>query len=98
MTMVAKNELDEPLMPMILEDLAKTFPSLRAQLGDTPTMDRLRDIALRRTNAGSGAAFAAQFILSLWDLSAFDVGRAWGVWDGQHRDAWKAWARDPWWP
>ena len=85
-------------LPLAIKDLAETVPSLRRLLADRPTVTRLRDVSLHRTNAGSGAVYAAEFILSLWDLSALDIGRAWGVWDSEHRAAWKAWAANPWWP
>lgn len=53
---------------------------------------------------GSGALCAAQFILSIWntttewDCGRFDLHRALGVWDDRHREAFLAWANDPWWP
>ena len=99
--MVTKLVTKDALSLTKIEVLARTFPSLARQLGDHPTIgtiDRLRDVALRRANEGSGAVHAAEFILSLWDFRAFDLGRAWGAWDSQRRAAWKAWASDPWWP
>lgn len=51
-----------------------------------------------------GSIEAARFILSVWDPSGrwsagrFNVCRALQRWDYAHRDAFVAWARDPWWP
>lgn len=40
-----------------------------------------------------------RFLLSVWDKSenSFDLHDALSVWDDEHRAAFIAWAKDPWW-
>lgn len=51
-----------------------------------------------------GARCAAQFILSVWNcrvrwrIGRFDLQEAMQCWDLSHREAFLAWAREPWWP
>lgn len=33
-----------------------------------------------------------------WRCGIFDVVDALGTWDSRHRQAFNAWAKDPWWP
>lgn len=33
-----------------------------------------------------------------WGCGVFDVVSAMGTWDDEHRAAFLAWAKDPWWP
>lgn len=33
-----------------------------------------------------------------WKCARFDLHEAFGVWDDEHRAAFLAWARAPWWP
>ena len=53
--------------------------------------------------ANSGGRHAAQFILELWNQSGdwkagrFSVIEAFQVWDTSHREAFIAWAREPFW-
>jgi hypothetical protein len=55
----------------------------------------------------SGSYHAVAFVLSVWSGSSkewkargysFDVSRAFQCWDDQHRDAFRRWAANPWWP
>lgn len=54
--------------------------------------------------AGSGGREAAAFLLNLWSSrhpwksGRHELRQAWGAWDVNHRCAWLAWAREPWWP
>lgn len=78
--------------------LARTFPSL-ADPAKRPirTAEDLEQIARDQSN-GSGVRQAAAFLLYVWTSGAYawDLARGWGAWDDRHRDAWKAWATDPW--
>jgi hypothetical protein len=53
---------------------------------------------------GHGARCAAQFILAVfntsrkWKCGRFDLMEAMGCWDAEHRAAFVAWAKEPWWP
>lgn len=82
--------------------LAETFPSLRGVPGVRPW-----DAAtLERWAAGpapsSGALLAAQLLLMAWNRAIdwqcgrFDLGRAVATWDASHRQAFAAYAADPW--
>ncbi len=78
------------------QDLIDTFHSLRERrvIG----VEECEAIA-KNASSSSGTAAAAQFIVSLWHRDArFNLAKAWGIWDTDHRNAWKAWAADPWWP
>ena len=54
-------------------------------------------------SAPSGAHHAARFILAVWNNDAegtcdrFDVIEALAIWDEEHRAAFLAWAKNPWW-
>lgn len=90
-----------------LRTLADTFPSLNARFrveGAPLLLKCCRDIA--ESTSGSGARFAARFILSVYDSDpatavrldlAFDLRRAWQTWDDTHRAAYLAWSAAPWW-
>lgn len=89
-----------------LQELARTFPSLRdlqmfqpGDYFDGEVMD-----AFRAGQLCHGAQCAFRFIGSVWNPTAkrkcgrFDLHDAMGVWDDEHRAAFIAWANDPWWP
>lgn len=77
------------------------------------TPDGAVDFAKWACVKGGGGRDAALFVLSVWNSTTdwrewlrrddealggyFDVHRALGVWDPGHREAFLAWARDPWW-
>ena len=52
----------------------------------------------------AGSLMAGRFVLQVWNPSTkwtagrFNVVEAMQRWDYAHRDAFLAWARDPWWP
>jgi hypothetical protein len=52
--------------------------------------------------ATSGSKAAAQFVLGVWNrheyrCGKFDLHAAMGIWDDEHRAAFLAWAKKPWW-
>jgi hypothetical protein len=53
--------------------------------------------------APTAARYAAQFVLTVWNMSRswqcgrFNVVNSFTVWDREHRQAFLAWANDPWW-
>jgi hypothetical protein len=89
--------------------LARTFPTLEAfdfeGHWDAEAFD-LYDWHEK----GAAAQHAARFVLSVWsgkshdedacpwDSGSFDVMEALKCWDVRHREAFLAWARNPWWP
>jgi hypothetical protein len=83
-------------------ELAASFPSLRGVLTtwDPESLERWACGPV----PGSGGFHAATFVLTLWNADAewrcgrFDLHRALGAWDAQHRAAFLAWAQRPWWP
>lgn len=52
----------------------------------------------------AGSLMAGRFILQVWDpmfkwtAGRFNVVEAMQRWDYRHREAFLAWAQDPWWP
>ena len=84
--------------------LALSFPSLRQADGIAPWEPELFARWVRAGSAGHGATCAGQFVLSVWNLSTrwrggrFDLHEALAIWDADHRTAFLAWARAPWWP
>src|SRR5262249_44533918 len=51
-----------------------------------------------------GERVTARFLLAVWDpvieweAGKFDLMEALRIWDPPHREAFLAWASDPWWP
>lgn len=90
-------------------DLAHSFPVLRPYLAAAgittgASWDPLRlDHEVSR-GAGTGATQAAALILALWngdyawEVGPFVIARALSNWDKHQRDAFIAWAKDPWLP
>lgn len=83
-------------------DLAASFPSIARWLPPlsslgiiNPVLDKLRE--LTQPLHGTGMIAAAEFLLSLFDGRKIDMRVAWAYWDNEHRAAWQAWARSPWW-
>ena len=83
-------------------DLVDTFPTLRGAL--TTWDPAALDAWAMGPAATDGGYYAAQFVLSVWNpdgdwrCGAFNVSKAFRVWDGAHRSAMRAWAQKPWWP
>jgi hypothetical protein len=79
-----------------LLSLARTFPTLAAR-----GVASIQDVILvMDNNALSPAARrSANFVLSVWNVTRYpcDQRRCWMAWDDAHREAFKAWGRDPWW-
>lgn len=83
---------------------ARTFPCLRqapgTELWDAPEFDRWA----ADTPLSHGEVETARFVLAVWDPAGtwrcgrFDLMEALRVWDETHRQAFLAWAGDPWWP
>lgn len=82
--------------------LARSFPSLDRKLPADFEWDPLGFVAILR-GASHGERCAAQFVLSVWNPTArfsvgkFDLQDAIGTWDREHRAAFAAWCREPWW-
>lgn len=82
---------------------ALTFPSVAKASGvnlwDANTFDRWA----AETPISHGELVTARFLLAVWDSNhqwrcgRFDAMEALQVWDPRHRDAFLAWAEDPWW-
>lgn len=89
-----------------LYDLGITFPTLVEELErvgrDGETVQALVDYA-RSPRVGSGGLAAARFLLALYNPAigrrdpelAFELGQAICCWDAAHREAFAAWAQDP---
>lgn len=81
-------------------ELAHNFPTLRSFEGP---WDAQRFEAWARSKS-SGEKHAVRFVLSVWNpttkwkVGRFDLHDAMGTWDPEHRTAFAAWAREPWWP
>jgi hypothetical protein len=84
--------------------LARTFPSMSSsphvRLWDANSFDRWAG----ETPLSHGELMTARFLLAVWDpdhawlCGRFDLMKALRVWDEKHREAFLAWASDPWWP
>lgn len=83
-------------MPEKLIALILSFPTLARRSAEIHSIDDVFAIEQNRSNS-TGTRWAAAFILFVWNGREFDLYRAWGNWDNDHRAAWKAWASDPWW-
>ena len=85
-----------------MTNLARTFPSLQGAPGVRPWNPEELD-RWAASVAAHGERVTASFILAVWNRSEwpsgpFDVMVALRVWDLPHREAFLAWASDPWWP
>jgi hypothetical protein len=85
--------------------LALSFPSLRQADGLAPWEPERFAQWMRSGAPGHGAKCAGQFVLGVWNPSTrwkgggrFDLHEALTIWDEDHRTAFLAWARAPWWP
>lgn len=88
-----------------LIELAMSFPTvenyfLRLDIA-SPTVE---DLIRWRPKAAHGEELAALFLLNVWspggpemDWPMFDVMDAFSTWDEAHRQAFAAWASNPWW-
>lgn len=90
-------------------DLAQTFPSLAAAVGDGTckiakgwSARELERWACSVQSSASGKC-AAAFVLNVYNrthayaVGRFDAHEALPLWDTEHRQAFLAWAKDPWW-
>jgi len=81
--------------------LALTFPTLNRADGVVPFDAKAFARWARGPTRSDAARHAARFVLRTYNTSfpckPFDVVAAMVVWDRQHREAFLAWARDPWW-
>jgi len=56
------------------------------------------------SGASHGEKCTIRFLLNLWNADCdwscgpFDFFDAYATWDDESRDAFLAWAKDPWWP
>jgi len=79
--------------------LRDSFPTLRSRFDGQPwDVDEMLEWQHSKYNTSSGSQVATDFVLHVWNYCRFpfDLGRALNVWDTNHREAWMAWARDPW--
>jgi hypothetical protein len=83
--------------------LAQMFPCLRKAPGISPWNALAVDDWASSGNPSHGELCTARFVLAVWDPNGewrsgrFDLMEALPVWDLHHREAFLAWARDPWW-
>ena len=85
-----------------MTNLARTFPSLQGAPGVRPWNPEELD-RWATSVASHGERVTASFLLAVWTGSEwpgspFDLMEALRVWDPPHREAFLAWASDPWWP
>ena len=81
--------------------LAATFPTLTSRMRDAAPGEIL-PIIERCANAsgvGEGCQQAALFLCWVWNPYAhdFNMAKAWPIWDSAHREAYQAWAKEPYW-
>lgn len=84
-------------------DLAESFHVLRGRPGVRPWSPlALAEMAFLTSALSGPSQLAAVFVLKVWNREfpcpAFDVLEALARWDRGHREAFLAWAADPWWP
>lgn len=85
-----------------IERLAWSFPTLRSARGVVPFDPEELDRWACGPVPSSGGLYAAQFVLAVWNNYAewqcgkIDIIRALNTWDAAHREAFLAWAEDPW--
>jgi hypothetical protein len=89
-----------------MTELARTFPTL-GRFGDPPGVEPFDAEVLHHwiTTSGartSGNHHAVAFVLNVFNspewfkVMPFDVVHAFSCWDDEHRAAFLAWARAPW--
>lgn len=92
-----------------MRDLLDSFPSLADFPGEWNAM---AFSTWAQQSLSHGGLCAAAFIMSVWNPGEnrkpprgsphrglrFDLHDAFGVWDPEHRAAFVAWTREPWWP
>jgi hypothetical protein len=82
---------------------AETFPSVRNAFGIHP-FDADEFNRWAQGPVSHGERVTARFLLAVWDpvieweAGKFDLMEALRIWDPPHREAFLAWASDPWWP
>lgn len=85
-----------------IEHLALSFATLRAARGVAPWDPEAFDEWACGPEPSSGGFHAARFVLNVWNMNVewgcgkFDLMRAMNAWDREHREAFLAWADDPW--
>lgn len=85
-----------------IQELARTFPSLRGAPGVSGSWDPLALDNWAATVASSGETRAARFVLGVWNsdedwqCGRFDLFDALAGWDYQHHEAFLRWAEQPW--
>lgn len=85
-----------------IERLAWSFPTLRTARGVAPWDPEVFDAWACGPEPSAGGLYAAQLVLAVFNMFAergcgkFDIIRALNVWDAAHREAFLAWAEDPW--
>jgi hypothetical protein len=92
---------DDPLKARHTK-FAQTFPCLRNAPGVSPWEPHELNLWATR-GVSHGEKVTARFVLAVWDRHTEwecgkpDLMEALGVWDLAHRQAFLAWAADPWW-
>jgi hypothetical protein len=90
-----------------MSELAERFPTLRGKPGVRPWNQTVFGEWLKGPGPGSGSTHAGLFVLAVWnghgpheawELGHFDVVKAFGAWDDEHRRAFLTWAAEPWCP
>lgn len=88
-----------------LKELARTFPILADLAMFQPGAHFDGDVMdAYRGDLCHGALCSLRFVGSVWNPTAkrkcgkFDLHDAMSCWDREHREAFVAWASDPWWP
>ena len=87
-----------------MAELAESFPTLEGAPGVAPFDAERLDQWADGGGRGSGSQHAVRFILAVWNyrndwkVGDFNAVRAMGVWDDSHRDAFRQWCAEPWWP
>jgi hypothetical protein len=87
-----------------MTNLAKSFPTLRGADGLDPWDPEKLEEWTCGPVPGSGAFYAAQFVLEVWNklvswkCGPFRAVKAVNSWDHEHLAAFQAWVNNPWWP
>ena len=83
--------------------LALSFPALQIADGVNPFDANVLD-EWAAGPCSHGEKCLARFILAVWSpgeewkSGKFDFMESYQIWSDNHRRAFSAWARDPWWP
>lgn len=93
----------KPTWPERMTALAHSFPCLRGDVDGLMPWDPVRVKALAKSGKPShGERLAYAFLYSVWRWDSketgFDLMEALSVWDPGNREAFLAWAREPFWP